>query len=56
LKLLPGTNCKECGSPTCMVFATLVAEGAKDSSDCPQLGKENQNRLSAYMKPFQLDI
>ena len=56
LKLLPKTNCKECGSPTCMVFSTLVAEGAKDSSDCPQLGKENKNRLSAYMKPFQLDI
>ena len=56
LKLLPKTNCRECGSPTCMVFATLVAEGAKDSSDCPQLGKENKNRLSAYMKPFQLDI
>ena len=56
LKLLPKTNCKECGSPTCMVFATLVAEGAKDASDCPQLGMENKSSLSAYMKSFQLDI
>jgi ArsR family metal-binding transcriptional regulator len=56
LKLLPKTNCRECGFPTCMVFSTLVAEGAKDSSDCPQIGKENNCRLSAYMKPFQLDI
>jgi ArsR family metal-binding transcriptional regulator len=56
LKLLPKTNCKECGSPTCMVFSTLVAEGAKDSSNCPQLGQRNKNRLSSYMKPFQLDI
>ena len=56
LKLLPKTNCRECGFPTCMVFASLVGEGAKDSSDCPQLGKENENKLSAYMKPFQLDI
>ena len=25
LKLLPKTNCRECGQTTCMVFATLVA-------------------------------
>lgn len=56
LKLLPKTNCKECGSPTCMVFATLVAEGAKDSSGCPQLEAEDEKRLVAYMKPFKLDI
>ena len=56
LKLLPKTNCRECGLPTCMVFSNLVAEGAKDSSDCPQLGKENKKRLSAYIKSFQLDI
>lgn len=56
LKLLPKTNCKECGSPTCMAFACLVAEGGKDSSGCPQIGEENKSRLSAYMKPFQLDI
>ncbi len=56
LKLLPKTNCKECGFPTCMVFASLVAEGGKDTSDCPQLGMENKNRLLAYMKPFHLDI
>ena len=39
LKLLPKINCQECGSPTCMVFSTLVAESAKDSSDCSQLEK-----------------
>ncbi|MEN8210702.1 MAG: (Fe-S)-binding protein [Thermodesulfobacteriota bacterium] len=56
LKLLPKTNCRECGSPTCMVFATLVAEGANDSSGCPQLSKENGDKLSAYLEPFGLDI
>ena len=25
LKLLPKTNCRECGQPTCMVFASQVA-------------------------------
>ncbi len=56
LKLLPKTNCRECGSPTCMVFATLVAEGANDSSGCPQLSKENKDLLSIYLEPFGLDI
>ena len=28
LKLLPRTNCKKCGTPTCMVFAAWVADGA----------------------------
>ena len=30
LKLLPKTNCGECGSTTCMVFACLVAKGRKN--------------------------
>jgi hypothetical protein len=38
-----------------MVFANLVTEGAKDSSDCPELGKEMKSRLSDYMKFFRLD-
>ncbi len=56
LKLLPKTNCRKCGSQTCMVFANLVAEGAKDSTDCPELGKEMKSRLSDYIKPFRLDV
>ena len=30
LKLLPKTNCGECGQPTCMVFASLVARESKE--------------------------
>jgi len=56
LKLLPKTNCKECGFPTCMVFATLLAEGAKDSSDCPALIDENREKLAEYTAAFQLDL
>jgi len=55
-KLLPKTNCKECSAPTCMVFATWVAEGGKDASDCPALDDENSKKLSLYMEPFQLEI
>ena len=42
LKLLPMTNCKECGEPTCMVFAARMAEGVKIPKDCPQLWTENK--------------
>ena len=56
LKLLPKTNCKECGFPTCMVFATVVAEGAIDSSDCPALSDENREKLADYRAAFQLNV
>jgi ArsR family metal-binding transcriptional regulator len=55
LKLLPRTNCRECGQPTCMVFATQVAEGGKDAEDCPPLDAENRKKLEAYLAQFQLD-
>jgi ArsR family metal-binding transcriptional regulator len=53
LRLLPKTNCRACGAPTCMVFATQVAEGAKDQDDCPPLDVENREKLAAFLKPFQ---
>jgi ArsR family metal-binding transcriptional regulator len=55
LKCLPKTNCRECGEPTCMVFATRVAEGVKDSDDCPALTQADKKDLDAYMKPFAID-
>jgi ArsR family metal-binding transcriptional regulator len=54
LRLLPKTNCRACGAPTCMVFATQVAEGIKDQEDCPPLDVDNSAKLAAYIKPFQL--
>ena len=56
LKLLPKTNCQECGAPTCMVYATMVAEGGKDGSDCPALSDEDRKKLDAYMDPYQVGI
>ncbi|MBW2090483.1 MAG: Fe-S cluster protein, partial [Deltaproteobacteria bacterium] len=56
LKLLPKTNCKECGQPTCMVFATQVAEGAKGPEDCPPIGEENSKKLAEYLGRFKLDF
>ncbi|MGD9300670.1 MAG: (Fe-S)-binding protein [Desulfobacterales bacterium] len=52
LKLLPRSNCQECGDPTCMVFAARMAEGVKGPQDCPPLGAANKKRLEAYMCQF----
>lgn len=55
LKLLPKTNCRECGQPTCMVFAVQVAEGGKGPEDCPPLSAEGRARLSEYLEQFHFD-
>lgn len=54
LKLLPKTNCKKCGEPTCMVFATRVAEGAKGIDVCEPLTSEQRQKLEQYMRRFNL--
>ena len=36
-KLLPRTNCGECGHPTCMAYAAALREGKTDSSSCPYM-------------------
>ena len=53
LKRLPKTNCGECGLPTCMVFATLIAQGVKDASSCSPLADSDKEVLFEYMAPFQ---
>jgi ArsR family metal-binding transcriptional regulator len=53
LKLLPKTNCKACGEPTCTVFAARVAEGAKGSQNCSELTPDERAALDAYLGRFQ---
>ena len=36
-KLLPRTNCGECGKSTCMAFAAALAIGEAGMDDCPPL-------------------
>jgi ArsR family metal-binding transcriptional regulator len=36
-KLLPGTNCKQCGELTCFTFALKLAASQKQIADCPPL-------------------
>ena len=55
LKLLPKTNCRECGEPTCTVFAARAAEGAKGCEDCPALEAVPKKELSDYLSAFRFD-
>ncbi len=52
LRLLPKTNCRQCGLPTCMVFAAQVSEGLKTSGDCPSLEETKRKRLADYLAGF----
>jgi ArsR family metal-binding transcriptional regulator len=54
LKLLPKTNCKDCGEPTCMVFAARVAEGAKGIDACASLASGQRLKLGNYLSRFNL--
>lgn len=54
LKLLPKTNCRECGEPTCLVFATRVVEGAKSIEVCKPLASEQHQKLKGYMSRFKM--
>ncbi len=55
LKLLPQTNCGDCGEPTCMVFASHVAESEKQPDDCPQLDAEPKSKLLGYLGKFEFE-
>ena len=56
LKLLPKTNCRECGQPTCMVFASLVADGVKGPEDCPVLDDQSKQALLNYLGQFHFEL
>ncbi|MFH1150830.1 MAG: (Fe-S)-binding protein [Actinomycetota bacterium] len=48
LKLLPRTNCGQCGVPACMAFADAVIREKKLLADCPPLcGEECAGQLAA---------
>lgn len=50
LKLLPKTNCRKCGEPTCMVFAAQMADDIKGVKDCPDLDDPRKKELQNYLK------
>jgi acetyl-CoA decarbonylase/synthase, CODH/ACS complex subunit gamma len=50
-KLLPGTNCKECGSSTCMAFAMKMAAKKAMLSECPYASEEAKQVLGMASEP-----
>ena len=50
-KLTPKTNCKDCGSPTCMAFSMKVAQGALPLEKCPHLSEDVLTSLSEATAP-----
>jgi acetyl-CoA decarbonylase/synthase complex subunit gamma len=50
-KLLPKTNCKKCGNPTCMAFAMKVAQGGITIDKCPDISADALAQLSEASAP-----
>ena len=50
-KLLPKTNCKECGVPTCLAFAMNLASGKAELDSCPYVSDEAREQLSEASAP-----
>lgn len=50
-KLLPQTNCKDCGDPTCLAFAMKLAAGKAELSACPHVSAESKEKLSEASAP-----
>ncbi|MBW7989014.1 MAG: acetyl-CoA decarbonylase/synthase complex subunit gamma [Planctomycetes bacterium] len=50
-KLLPKTNCKKCGMPTCLAFAMALAQKRAKLEDCPDVSEEAKEKLAAASAP-----
>jgi acetyl-CoA decarbonylase/synthase complex subunit gamma len=50
-KLLPKTNCKKCGFPTCLAFAMKLAQGQVELEKCPDISEESKKILGEASAP-----
>ncbi len=50
-KLLPKTNCKKCGSPTCLAFSMKLAQKQASLDDCPDVSDESKAELEGSSAP-----
>jgi len=50
-KLLPNTNCRECGFATCLAFAMRLAAKKMEAEECPYLSEEAKEILGASAVP-----
>lgn len=54
-KLLPNTNCKQCGEPTCYSFALKLVASKKKLVDCPILDEPGFEDKIATLKKMVLE-
>ena len=50
-KLLPKTNCKDCGCPTCLAFAMKLAQKQTTLDQCPHVTDESKAALDGASAP-----
>lgn len=50
-KLLPKTNCKKCGFPTCLAFAMKLAQRQASLNSCPDVSDEAKQKLGEASAP-----
>ena len=50
-KMLPKSNCKECGFLTCLAFAMALANNKTSVDVCPVISPEAKERLSSASEP-----
>jgi len=50
-KLLPKTNCRECGFPTCLAFAMQLAAKKIELDKCPYVTEEAKKALADAARP-----
>jgi ArsR family metal-binding transcriptional regulator len=54
-KLLPGTNCKACGGPSCLTFALKLAASQRTLEDCPPLVHPDHAEKLAGLRAIVID-
>jgi acetyl-CoA decarbonylase/synthase complex subunit gamma len=50
-KMLPQTNCKECGFPTCLAFAMKLAAKQVELGACPYVSEASKKQLAESAAP-----
>lgn len=50
-KLLPKTNCKKCGCPTCLAFAMKLAQKQANLDQCPDVSAASKTALEGAAAP-----
>lgn len=55
-KLLPNTNCKQCGEPTCYSFALKLTASQRKLADCPPLSEEQYAEKRASLEQIIFEM